>query len=208
MTRIGVLRAGYGALGFAFAGLAAGIAVPSLVIPGLALGLVAGALLAFSDDPLPKWSGIALVVYFVVTVVAFLAATGITVELGGERYFVNDSPAAATQSITSWITLASPLMLAGAGTVAVWERERPPRILLLGAIAGFVIVGILTAVLVPELDPKCATDAFAPGCAGAAQQAAAEGARQGNMLRMLTAVSAAAGAAGAIWAAGRPDEYA
>lgn len=208
MTRLGVLRAGYGALGFAFAGIAGSVYVPSLLLPGLALAIVAGILLAFSDDPLPKWAGFALLGYFLFTIVLFLAATPITINRGGERYFANPAPPELAGDLIYWTGLGSPLMLASAGILSAWERERAARVLLAGAAVGFVVVGALSIVLVPQLEPECATDPFAAECSGAAERAASEAARQGDMLRALTALSAAAGAAGAIWAAGRADEYA
>ena len=207
MTRLAVLRAGYGALGFAFAGLAGSVYVPSLLVPALALSIAAGVLLAFSDDPIPKWAGLALLAYFAVTVLVFLAATPITIDKGG-RYFVNATPTVFAREAFSWLVLAAPLILVGAAILSSWEREVPARILLLGALGGFVVVAALTVVLVPEVEPACESDPFAPGCEGAAARAAAEGERQADMLRILTAVSAGAGAAGMIWAAGRPDEYA
>ena len=193
MTRLVVLRSGYAALGLAFLALAAGFVVDSLVILGLAIALVGGFLLAFSDDDLPKWAGIALVAYFLVTVLAFFAATGITVNVGGESYFWNDSPIDSAAQITTWIFLVSPLMLGAAAIVASWERENAARFLLVGAVAGFVLVAVLTILLVPD-------------DTGADAVAAAQ--RQGDMVQMLFAASAAAGALGSLWAAGRPDRYA
>lgn len=192
--RTAFLRGGYAGLALAFAALAAGAWVSSLVIPGLAVALLAGALLAFSDDDRPKWAGIALLVYFGVTVLAFVAASGFTINVRGQRFFFNDSPAETISIITSWITLVSPLMIAVAASAAIWDRERPPRVLLGGAIAGFLLVAVLTVVLVP-------TDV------GDAVLAAEAAQTQGRMLRILFAVSAATGALGALWAAGRPESY-
>lgn len=187
MTRLGVLRAGYGALGFAFAGLAGSVYVPSLLLPALALAIAAGVLLAFSGDSLPKWAGSALLAYFAFTVLVFIAATPITIDKG-DGYFVNSSPTEIAQEGFEWMILAAPLMLVGAGVLASWEREVPARVLLLGALAGFLVVAALSIMLVPD--------------------AADAGQRQGDLTRALFALSAAAGAAGAIWAAGRADEYA
>lgn len=193
VTHSGVLRGGYGSLGLAFVALAGGAWVPSLVVPGLGLAFLAGILLAFSDDDRPKWAGIALVVYFAVTVLAFLVASGTTINIRGQRFFLNDSPPETLGTITSWITLLSPLMLAGAAIAATWDRERPPRVLLVGAVGGFVVVALLSVILTP---------------AGIDSAAAATSAQaQGRMLQLLFAVSAVAGAAGALWAAGRPESY-
>lgn len=207
MTRLAVLRAGYGALGLAFAGLAGSVYLPTLLFPALALSIAAGALLAFSDDPIPKWAGLVLLAYFVVTVLVFLAATPITIDKG-EGYFVNAAPTVVAQESFSWLVLAAPLILVGTAILASWEREVPVRILLIGALGGFVVVAALTVILVPEIEPECATDPSSPECSGASARAKAEIERQGDMLRNLTTVSAAAGAAGMIWAAGRPDQYA
>lgn len=183
-----MLRSGYAALGMAFAALAGSISVPTLVLPGLALAFVAGLLLAFSDDELPKWAGMALMGYFVMSALLFLAATPITINRG-ERYFVNPAPPELAGEIFYWLGLVSPLILAGAAIAAAWERERAPRVLLFGAIGGFVLVALLSVILVPD---------------GTAAQAEA----QGEWLRILFAVSAAAGATGALWAASRPQEAA
>src|SRR5687768_15782801 len=87
VTRAAMLRAGCAALGLAFAALAATLAVPTLILGGLALGFLAGILLAFSDDELPKWAGISLVAYFVLTALAFVATTPITIQRGGSNYY-------------------------------------------------------------------------------------------------------------------------
>lgn len=190
MTRTAILRAGYAGLGLAFAAIAGSIYVGSLLLPGLAVALMAGLLLAFSDEDLPKWAGIALVVYFVLIVLVFLAATPITINKG-DRYFVNSAPPELAREVAYWLGLAAPLMLGGAALVASWERERPARTLLFGAIAGFILVGVLTVSLVPR------TTLAGDAAVG-----------QGNMIKTLFAVSAAAGAAGSLWAAGRADEFA
>jgi hypothetical protein len=184
-----MLRSGYAALGVAFGALAGSIVVPGLVLPGLALAFVAGILLAFSDDDMPKWAGISIVGYFLLTAILFLAATPITVNRG-ERFFVNPAPPELANEVFLWLGLLSPLILAGAGIAAAWEREHAPRILLFGALAGFALVAILSIVLVPgDTDPG--------------------GARaQGSLLQMLFALSALAGAAGALWAASRPEDVA
>lgn len=192
VTRLVVLRSGYGALGLAFLALAAGYVVDSLVILGLVIALVGGVLLAFSDDDLPKWAGITIVVYFVVTVLAFLAASGMTIKVGEQRFFWNDSPAAAAEQVMTWFFLVSPLMLGAAAIVASWERENAARILLFGAVGGFILVAVLSVILVPS---------------GTGSTAAASAQRQGDMVQGLFAASAAAGALGSLWAAGRPDSY-
>lgn len=187
-VKAALLRAGYAALGIAFAAIAASVYVPFLLIPGLFVALVGGFLLAFSGDDLPKWAGIVILVYFALTVLVFLAATPVTINKGG-RFFVNATPTRIAQDAVYWLGLAAPLMLAAAAVLSVWERETAPRVLLFGAIGGFVVVGLLSAILVP-----------ADLSADAARQ-------QGDLVKGLFAVSAAAGAAGALWAAGRADEY-
>lgn len=185
-----MLRAGYAGLGIAFAALAGSIYIGALLLPGLAVALLAGIFLAVSDDDIPKWAGIALLAYFVLSAIAFLVATPVTINKG-DRYFVNKAPPELANDIVYWLGLASPVILAGAAIVASWERELAPRVLLYGAAGGFVLVGILTMVLVPD------------------SAAAAEASReQGNMLRTLFAVSAAAGALGSLWSASRPEELA
>lgn len=184
-----MLRAGYVSLGLAFAALAGSISVPTLVVPGLALAFLGGLLLALSGDDLPKWAGITLMSYFVLTALLFIAATPITINRGGEGYFVNRAPPALADEIFYWVGLVSPLILGGAAVAAVWERERPPRLLLMGAVGGFVLVALLSVVLIPR------------DVGGGADT-------QGRLLQILFALSAASGAAGALWAAGRADETA
>lgn len=193
MTHRAVLRSGYGALGIAFAALAAGAWVPFLVIPGLGIAFLAGMLLAFADDDWPKWAGISLVVYFAVTVLTFIVASGATINIRGQSFFLNDSPPASLATITNWITIFSPLMLAAAGIAATWDRERAPRVLLMGAAGGFLLVALLSVILRPSGEDAALA-------AGAAQS-------QGRLLQALFALSAATGAAGALWAAGRPGSY-
>lgn len=185
-----MLRSGYATLGVAFAALAASILLPALVLPGLALAFVAGGLLAFSADELPKWAGLALVGYFVLTLILFLAATPITIDRG-ESVFVNPAPPALAEEVFYWLGLLSPLILAGAALAAAWERERTPRGLLLAGLGGFLLVALLSIFLVP-------------GDADAATAAAS----QGRIVRTLFALSAAACAAGAFWSAARPREVA
>ena len=189
MTRTGVLRAGYGGLGLAFAGLAASIYVEALVLPAFLLALVGGVLLAFSDDPLPKWAGIVLLSYFVFTVLVFVAATPITIDKG-DGYFINAAPMDVARAAFDWLVLAAPLMLVGAALLSAWEREMPARILLFGALAGFLLVAVLSVALRPQ------------------DVSFEEAERQGSLTRTLFAVSSAAGAAGMLWAAARPDELA
>lgn len=161
MTRLAVLRAGYGALGFAFAGLAGSVYVPNLLLPALALSIAAGVLLVFSDDPVPKWAGFVLLAYFAATVLVFAAATPITIDKG-EGYFVNAAPTVFAQEAFSWLVLAAPLILVGTAILASWEREVPARILLVGALGGFVVVAALSVVLVPEIEEGCEGDVSEP----------------------------------------------
>lgn len=192
MTRVAMLRAGYAGVGVAFAALAASIAVPSLLLPSLGLAFLAGVLLAFSDDDLPKWAGIALLAYFLLSALAFLAATPITIGKGG-GYFVNKAPPDLAGSVMEWMGILSPLILGGAAITAAWEREWGPKALLVGAVAGFILVAVLTVVLVPSDTSAAAVEAAAS---------------QARMLSVLFALSAGAGAIGALWAAGRSEEIA
>lgn len=211
VTRLAVLRSGYATLGLAFLALAASVAVPSLVLPALLAALVGGILLAFSDDELPKWAGIVLVTYFALVLLAFLAATPITIDKG-EGYFVNSAPPALANDIVYWMGLLSPLILSGVGILAAWEREKAPRTLLIGALAGFLLVAGLTITLDTDVDPDCAVTQNASTanaeCFAAAQNAANELKERGRMLSYLSALSAGVAAVGALWAASRPDEYA
>lgn len=191
MTRLAVLRAGYAAIGLAFAAMAATLVVPSLLLAGVALAVLGGLLLAISDDDLPKWAGAALLTYVVVTLAAFIASTPVTVRLDFFKGFLNAEPSAAARATFEYLGLALPIMLCGCAIAAAWEREAAPRVLLFGAIGGFFLVAILTVALVPR---------------GIDADAAADVARsQGDLLRVLFAVSAGVGATGALWAASRPD---
>lgn len=192
MDRVVLLRLGYGALGVSFVAFAASTVMGALAFLGIAAALVGGILLALSGDDLPRWSGVALLLYFLVSLVVFLAATPVTVRLEFFSGFLNDDPSPLAEATLRYLLMALPLMMAAAASAAAWEREWPPRLLLAGAVAGFILVGVLETVLVPS-DPV-------------GGQAVAQA--QGNLLRALFGVSAAAGALGALWATGRPDEYA
>jgi hypothetical protein len=186
MVRVLLLRAGYALLGLVFLALAGSAYLGQLVIAALALAFVAAVVLAFTDDELPKWAGIALLVYFVVTAAVFL----LSVPIKYRAYYVDPS---VSGDVSYYLFLFSPLILAAAAIVAAWERERPVRFLLVGGLVGFVIVGVFTVVLVPRgTDPSAL--------------AAAQG--EANLLLALLAVSALAAAAGAFWSSARPEEYA
>jgi hypothetical protein len=193
MDRVLMLRLGYGALGLSFVAFGASVLVGSLVFLAIPLALAGGVLLGLSGDDLPRWSGVALLLYFVVTILVFLAATPITVRLDFFKGFVNDDPSPVATLVLDYLVLALPLMMAATASAAAWEREWPPRLLLAGAILGFVLVTILGMVLKPS---------------GQAELARSSALAQGELLRTLFALSSAAGALGALWAAGRPDEYA
>lgn len=186
-----MLRAGYAGLGIAFVALAATLAVPSLILAGLGLAFVAGILLAFTDDHLPKWAGIAVIVYFVLSIVAFLAVTPITINRGGESFFVNAAPPGLADNVIDWMGRLAPLLLCGAALAAVWERERTPRLLLFGALGGFVLHAVLYIVLTPGGDDINAAITSAQS--------------QARLLSYLFALSAAVGAVGVLWATTRPD---
>lgn len=204
MAHVGVLRAGYGAFALAFAAFAGAAYAGGLTLVALLLALVGGVLLAFSDDDLPKWAGLALVAYFGLTALAFLATTPITIHSGGSSYYF--APPDLATLVIFGMGLVSPLVLAGAGIVATWERERAPRLLLMGAALGFVVVAAFTLTLTPDLDPECAADPNRSGCEGAAAEAAAQAQRQGGLIGILFALSGACGLGGCAWAAARPQE--
>jgi hypothetical protein len=88
--------------------------------------------------------------------------------------------------------LVSPLMLAAAGIAAVWERDRPPRLLLMGALGGMALFAVLSIFLMP-------------GEAVDVESARQASESQGDLLQMLFALSAGIGAVGALWASARPD---
>lgn len=193
MPRLAFLRAGYAALGLAFGALAASAVAGGLLLVGLLVALVGGILLAFSRDDLPKYAGLVLVAYFVLSIVAFLAASPVTIKGSGGSYFVNGAPPDLADDVMYYVGLASPLMLGATAVLAAWEREWAPRLLLWGAVGGFVLVALLSILL-------------RPGGTDASAIAAAEA--QAGLVSNLFMVSALAGAAGALWAAGRPDSYA
>lgn len=192
MTRVGVLRVGYGAYALAFAALAASAASPGLLLAALAIGFLGGLLLVFSDDDLPKWAGLVLVGYFLVILVAFLLATPITVRRGGSYGIEPPNPALAS-TVLYYLGSLSPLLLAGSALTAAWERERPARLLLMGAVGGLIVVAVLTVVLVPT---------------GASPDDIKRATSQGNLLQVLLGISALAAAVGAGWSAARPEEFA
>lgn len=197
MDRVGLLRMGYGALGLSFVAFGAAAVFESLAVIAIPLAILlavaGGVLLAFSGDDLPRWSGVALLLYFLVTLLVFLAATPVTVRLDFFRGYLNDDPSPYAEMVLRYLVLALPLMMAATASAAALEREWPPRLLLGGAILGFVLVTTLEVVLVPaRVGPAAESAALA----------------QGNLLRALFGLSALAGALGALWASGRPDEYA
>lgn len=187
-----MLRAGYACFALAFAALAASAVAGSLLLAGLALAAVAAILLLFSDDDLPKWAGVALVAYFLLIGLAFVLATPITIRRGGNFGIEPPNPQLAS-TVLYYLGLGSPLMLAGTALASAWERELPPRLLLMGGLGGFVLVAFLTVALAP---------------AGTDASAVARAAAQGNLLRVLFALSALAATLGAAWGAARPEEFA
>lgn len=192
MTRTGLLRAGYACFALAFASLGASAVAGSLLLVGLLLALIAAVLLVFSDDELPKWAGIVLVAYFVLIGAAFLLATPITIRRGGNFGLEPPNPQLAS-TVLYYLGLASPLLLAGTALAAAWERERSPRLLLMGALGGFVVVALLTVAVAPS---------------GTDPDAIARATSQGNLLRLLFSLSSIAATVGAAWSAARPEEYA
>lgn len=193
MDRVVLLRWGYAALGLSFVAFAASTVLGAAALAGIALALVAGVLLALSGDDLPRWAGLALVLYFVVTLLVFLAATPVTVRLESFRGFVNDDPSPLAEAVFGYLVMAMPLMMAATGVASAWEREWPPRLLLWGSLAAFLLVSVLHVVLAPTQ---------------ADELGAARGETYGRLMTSLFGLSGAVGALGALWAAARPDEYA
>lgn len=199
MDRVALLRWGYGAFGLSLAAFALSTYQGGAVFVGILLAFVGALLLAFSGDDLPRWSGVAMLLYFVVTLLVFLAATPVTIRLDFFKGFVNDDPPAVLGVVFDYLVLAMPIMVVGTAIAAAWEREWPPRVLLAGSIVGFILVQLLHFVLVP---PGSGADAASTAEAVSAAE------QQGDILAILFGVSAAVGALGALWAASRPDEYA
>lgn len=191
MTRVGVLRLGYAAFALAFACLAASPWLGALLATGLVAALIGAVLLIFSADELPKWAGVTILVYILVLVLIFLLATSLTIQ-GSQFYYESPAPDLA-DALFQYLALAIPLILAGAVVAAAWERGPPARYLLLGSIAGYAIIAILT------LSGK-------PAGETASEIAAANA--QGRLLQNLFAVSALASALGAGWASIRAGETA
>lgn len=190
MTRIGILRAGYATLAVGFLAAAGTFVAGQLFFVELLAALVAGILLAASGDDLPKWTGRALLAYFVLTILAFFAATPITIDRGS-GFFVNDKPSPLLVNVQSYLLQAFGVTLAGATLAAAWERERGARNLAAASLVGFVLFAILSY----TLKPSSGADA------GVAMQ-------QGGALQVLAALAGLAGFASAAWCAARPDEYA
>lgn len=201
--RLRVLRAGYVALAAAFVSIAASPYVGAFLLLGLLLALAGAILLVFSRDELPRYAGLGLILYFLVSLAVFVASTPTTIRSGGANYFVNDDPNPALAVVYQDLLLGLPLMVAGALTVAVWERERAPRLLTVGALVGGGIWFVLFLLLAPGADVG--------GVNVTAEQAALSASRavtNARLMDALLALSALCGAAGAGWASARPDEYA
>lgn len=188
MVRVLALRLGYGAFAAAFAVLAvSALPVSGAILPlGLVLALGGALALAFCRDPLPRWAGVAVLAFFALVILAFVASTPVTVNKGS-RFFFNDDPHPLFRVLFDALLLATPVMLGAAAALAAWERERPARNLLLSAAIGLGLVFLLSFVLAPS------------GVRGAIVQ--------GGLLKALFGVSALAGAAGAAWCAARPEEF-
>lgn len=190
-----MLRAGYVSFGVAFLAVAgAEVGFGALLLLALAAALAGGFFLAFSQDDVPKWAGLAILAYFGLTVLAFLASTPVTINKGG-GYFVNDNPSAFFADLYDYVVLAFPIMLAATAFAAAWEREAGPRVLLALAGAGAILWAVLSFALVPQ-------------GGGKASAVAAAASAQNSILNAVALASAVAGVAGAAWAALRPDEYA
>jgi len=188
VTRVQVLRAGYAALGLAFLALA----WSPLLLAGLVIAFAGSILLLFSDDDMPKWSGLVLLLYYALLILSFLFSAPITFRGGG--FYLDPLQPALASLVQYYLGLAFPLILAATALTAAWERERGARFLLLGAALGFVLVAILTIALRPTGEK--------------AEQLAQSARQQGALVTILVALAALAGAAGAFWGAARPEEYA
>jgi hypothetical protein len=184
MTRAAVLRSGYGLLAVAFVALGAS-ATPAggaLVLPSFFLAFVAAWFLVFSDDDIPRWGGLVILAFVVLTLVVFVLANPISFSHNGHYYIEPVSPTLA-QALYDTLIQLSPVIIAGAALAASWERETPVRILLVGGAIGLLVVEVVT--LLPT-----------------------SGQAQATLLLALFAVSALACAIGEGWSAARPEEYA
>lgn len=183
-----MLRAGYATLAAAFAAFAGGIYVGALLVVGLMLALVGGVLLAFSQDELPKWAGRAMIAYFLLIVVLFLASTPVTINKGG-GYFINGAPPAFAKTILDYLGFVTPVMLGAIALTSIWEREWAPRALVIASLAGCALFALLNFILVPDATRPDATVE-----------------QQGAIFTALFVLSGACGAAGCAWAAARPED--
>lgn len=201
MTRVVLLRAGYIGLGLAFLLGAASTLAPAFVLLGAAVAFLACLALLFSRDDVPRWAGLALLGYFVVTIAMFVFSSSVTFRSGGSGYHIDATSPGLAQAIFDDLVIVGPFVLGGAALAATWERERPVRILMVGALVGFLLVALLTVVLrvPPPSDPKDAAAVLN------AQQAAAA---QAKLLLALGGISSLAAAVGTFWAAARPEEFA
>lgn len=209
MARLGVLRAGYGTLAFAIACLS-GTFVSSLgwlVLVSPVAAFVGAVLLAFSQDDIPKWAGLAFVVYAVLTFAAFLAATPTTIHFKFLAGTANPNPHPVAVALQDYLLVALPIMLLATALVASWERENGVRLLLAGALVGIVAAAGMTLTLGADEDASGGDGNQTAEEIDAEQRAArARAASQGDLLKWLLGLSVLAGAAGAAWAAARPDE--
>lgn len=199
--RIGALRAGYVALGVSFLSLGAARYLGLLLPFGLLFAIAGGILFALSRDDLPRYAGLGLLAYFLVSILVFLAATPLTLRSGGSSYFVNDSPSPQLTTIYQDLLLGLPIVLGAALTAAAWEREWTPRVLVLGALGGSALWFVLILLLQPGGGGVNMTADQASLGASTAQTT-------GRIVDALLAVAGLSGAAGAFWASARPDEYA
>ena len=198
-TRVGLLRAGYVALGFAILSLAGSFspALAWLVLVSPVLAFVGAICLAFSGDDIPKWAGIAFLAYAGITLAAFILTTPATIRLSFWRGWANAEPHPVAAAVAEYLLLAMMLMPIATALVAAWERENASRVLLTGGLLGLLMVGVLTILLDPGTGTTAADIARVESKANA----------QAQLLNLLLVLSAAAGAAGAWWAAWRPEEY-
>lgn len=189
MTRTKVLRLAYVCVGLTFLALAASFvpAGAALLGLGLLLGFVGGVLFLFSDDDLPRYAGFAIVGYFLLVFLAFVGSNGATIRIGDSQFFANDQPPAVLDAVFDYLVLGLPMLFVGAACVAAWETGLP-RWVLVGALAGFVLVAILTAALNPSLQGDVTQ--YGGGAALAA----------------VFSLTALVGAVGAFWAARNADQ--
>lgn len=211
MPRIGALRAGYALLGLAIVALVGSYveALAWAVLLAPLFALVGALCLVFSRDDVPKYAGLALLAYALLTLLAFAAATPATIRLSFWKGFANPDPPAAARALIDYLVLVLPIMVATTAAVAAWERENGARLLLAGSAVGLLLVAIVSVAVTPggTAASDTALNASDPRASEDILEARSAADRQAALLKVLVVLSTACGVAGAAWAAVRPDEY-